>query len=107
YFNGGNQDVSKSFAFSDNLQQQDTSPTLNVQHTSVPTTSTKIVNAKENKNDQAVDARFDAAKFINPFATLVTEAVESSSRNVDTSNMHTFYKRYRFDYHWTKDHPLE
>ncbi|GJU26487.1 hypothetical protein Tco_1165108 [Tanacetum coccineum] len=38
---------------------------------------------------------------------VVLEVAESSSRNVDTSNMHTFYQRYRFDYHWTKDHLLE
>nr|GEY30654.1 hypothetical protein [Tanacetum cinerariifolium] len=35
------------------------------------------------------------------------EAAESSSCNIDTSNMHTFYQRHRFDYHWTKDHPLK
>ncbi|GJX58138.1 hypothetical protein Tco_0289528 [Tanacetum coccineum] len=38
---------------------------------------------------------------------VVLEVAESSSRNVDTSNMHTFYQRHRFDYHWTKDHLLE
>nr|GFD23744.1 hypothetical protein [Tanacetum cinerariifolium] len=32
---------------------------------------------------------------------------ESSSHNIDTSNMHTFYQRHRSDYHWTKDHLLE
>ncbi|GJU48719.1 retrovirus-related pol polyprotein from transposon TNT 1-94, partial [Tanacetum coccineum] len=37
----------------------------------------------------------------------ITEAVESSSRNIDTSNMHTFYQRHRSDYHWTKNHQLE
>ncbi|GKC34688.1 uncharacterized mitochondrial protein-like protein [Tanacetum coccineum] len=37
----------------------------------------------------------------------VQEVAESSSRNVNTSNMHTFYQRHRSDYHWTKDHPLE
>nr|GEX11573.1 Gag-Pol polyprotein [Tanacetum cinerariifolium] len=35
------------------------------------------------------------------------EAAESSSRNIDTSNMHTFYQRHRSDYHLTKNHPLE
>ncbi|GJX04451.1 retrovirus-related pol polyprotein from transposon TNT 1-94 [Tanacetum coccineum] len=50
---------------------------------------------------------FDADKFINTFYTLVHEVVESSSRNVDPSNMHTFYQRHRSDYHWSKDHPLE
>ncbi|GJX38621.1 retrovirus-related pol polyprotein from transposon TNT 1-94 [Tanacetum coccineum] len=44
---------------------------------------------------------------INPFAPPGTEVVESSSRNIDTSNMHTFYQRHRSNYHWTKDHPLE
>nr|GEV08524.1 hypothetical protein [Tanacetum cinerariifolium] len=35
------------------------------------------------------------------------EAAESSSRKVDTLNMHTFYQRRHFDYHWNKDHLLE
>ncbi|GJY55747.1 hypothetical protein Tco_0454862 [Tanacetum coccineum] len=34
------------------------------------------------------------------------EAVESSSRNVDTSNMHELYQRHPLEYHWTKDHLL-
>nr|GEV52503.1 hypothetical protein [Tanacetum cinerariifolium] len=53
------------------------------------------------------DARFKPYEFINPFCTPVQEVPESSSRNVDTSNMHTFYQRHCSDYHWTKDHPLE
>ncbi|GKA78122.1 retrovirus-related pol polyprotein from transposon TNT 1-94 [Tanacetum coccineum] len=57
--------------------------------------------------DQAEDAQFQPYEFINPFCTLIQEVAESSSRNVDTSNMHTFYQRHRSDYHWTKDHPLE
>ncbi|GJW73059.1 hypothetical protein Tco_0132429 [Tanacetum coccineum] len=32
---------------------------------------------------------------------------ETSSRNIDTLNLHTFYQRHRSNYHWTKDHPLE
>nr|GEY94120.1 hypothetical protein [Tanacetum cinerariifolium] len=32
---------------------------------------------------------------------------ETSSRHVDSSNMHTFYQRYPSEHHWTKDHPLE
>ncbi|GKB34992.1 hypothetical protein Tco_0879934 [Tanacetum coccineum] len=46
-------------------------------------------------------------KFINPFAPPRTEAAESSSCNIGTSNMHTLYQRHRPDYHWTKDHLLE
>nr|GEZ43680.1 hypothetical protein [Tanacetum cinerariifolium] len=32
---------------------------------------------------------------------------ETSSRHVDSSNMHTFYQRYPSEHRWTKDHPLE
>nr|GFB40555.1 Gag-Pol polyprotein [Tanacetum cinerariifolium] len=32
---------------------------------------------------------------------------ETSSRHVDSSNMHTFYQRYSSKHRWTKDHPLE
>ncbi|GKE28287.1 retrovirus-related pol polyprotein from transposon TNT 1-94 [Tanacetum coccineum] len=72
-----------------------------------PTTPTINVNAKENNIDQVKDAQFKPYEFINPFCTPVQEVAESSSCNVDTSNMHTFYQRHRFDYRWTKNHPLE
>nr|GFC53635.1 Gag-Pol polyprotein [Tanacetum cinerariifolium] len=32
---------------------------------------------------------------------------ETSSRHVDSSNMHTFYQRYPSEQRWTKNHPLE
>nr|GEU40848.1 hypothetical protein [Tanacetum cinerariifolium] len=32
---------------------------------------------------------------------------ETSSRHVDSTNMHTFYQRYPSEHRWTKDHPLE
>nr|GFB26740.1 retrovirus-related Pol polyprotein from transposon TNT 1-94 [Tanacetum cinerariifolium] len=32
---------------------------------------------------------------------------ETSSRHVDSSNMHTFYQHHRSEHHWTKDYPLE
>ncbi|GJW36608.1 retrovirus-related pol polyprotein from transposon TNT 1-94 [Tanacetum coccineum] len=41
------------------------------------------------------------------FTTGNKKVAESSSRNVDTSNMHTFYQHHRSDYHWTKDHPFK
>nr|GFA61233.1 Gag-Pol polyprotein [Tanacetum cinerariifolium] len=31
----------------------------------------------------------------------------TSSRHVDSSNMHTFYQRHPSEHRWTKDHPLE
>ncbi|GJZ08644.1 hypothetical protein Tco_0542927 [Tanacetum coccineum] len=85
----------------------DTQPTLNVQPTLEPTIPPTNINAEENNNDQAEYAQFKAYECINPFCTPIQEVVESSSLNIDTSNIHTFYQRQHFDYHWTKDHPLE
>ncbi|GJV35881.1 retrovirus-related pol polyprotein from transposon TNT 1-94 [Tanacetum coccineum] len=39
--------------------------------------------------------------------TPVREEAESSTRNVDNSNMHTFYQRHESKHQWTKDHSLE
>ncbi|GJS50510.1 protein kinase-like domain, concanavalin A-like lectin/glucanase domain protein [Tanacetum coccineum] len=46
-------------------------------------------------------------EFINIFSTPVQEQGEPSSRHVDTSNMHTFYRHHLSAQRWTKDHPLE
>nr|GEU72949.1 retrovirus-related Pol polyprotein from transposon TNT 1-94 [Tanacetum cinerariifolium] len=54
------------------------------------------------ENDQVADD-----EFINILCTLIQDQGETSSRHVDSSNMHTFYKRYTSEHHWTKDHPLE
>nr|GEV70729.1 hypothetical protein [Tanacetum cinerariifolium] len=107
YFTAGNQSVSKSSALFDNSNQQNMQPIVNVQPTIDSITPTTTVHAKENNDNQAADARFEPYEFINLFCTPVQEVLESSLRNVDTSNMHTFYPRHQSDYHWTKDHPLE
>nr|GEU35190.1 hypothetical protein [Tanacetum cinerariifolium] len=107
YFTAGNQSVSKPFALSDNLQQQDTQPTTNIQPIAKPTTPTINVNAEENNTDQAADAQFVPYEFYNPLCTPVQEVTDYSSRNVDNSNMHTFYQCHQSDYRWTKNHPLE
>ncbi|GJT85697.1 retrovirus-related pol polyprotein from transposon TNT 1-94 [Tanacetum coccineum] len=73
YFTAENQSVSKSFAFSDNSQQQNTQPTLNVQPTTEPIIQLTTVNAEEKNTDQAVDAQFEPYEFINPFCTPVRE----------------------------------
>ncbi|GKD65056.1 retrovirus-related pol polyprotein from transposon TNT 1-94, partial [Tanacetum coccineum] len=73
YFSTGNQNVSKSFALSDNLQQQDTQPTLNIQPTLEPTTPTINVNTGEY---QAADAQFEPYEFINPLCTPVQEVAK-------------------------------
>nr|GEY92739.1 hypothetical protein [Tanacetum cinerariifolium] len=68
-------------------------PPQNIPSTIVPTTQAPIVNAPININNQA-DAPFEAYDFINPFAPPGPVAAESSSCNIDTSNMHTFFKRH-------------
>nr|GEW46236.1 hypothetical protein [Tanacetum cinerariifolium] len=50
---------------------------------------------------------FEDDDFINIFCTLVQDRGETSSRHVDSSNMHTFYQRYPSEHRWTKGHPLE
>nr|GFC08103.1 hypothetical protein [Tanacetum cinerariifolium] len=73
--------------------------------TLVPTvSSSKNINQAEMyaENDQVLDD-----EFINIFSTSVQEQRETSSRHVDSLNMHTFYQRYPFEHRWTKDHPLE
>ncbi|GJW73669.1 hypothetical protein Tco_0133039 [Tanacetum coccineum] len=93
FFSASNTSVSKSSSLSDNSQQQDTPPTTNVQPTTESITPTTIVHAEENNNDQAEDVQFEPYQFINPLCIPVQEVPESSSRNVDTSNMYTFYQR--------------
>ncbi|GJS25074.1 retrovirus-related pol polyprotein from transposon TNT 1-94 [Tanacetum coccineum] len=44
--------------------------------------------AEDNNNDQALNASFQEAEFINLFCTRVQEIGESSSRNIDNTDMH-------------------
>nr|GFC79650.1 hypothetical protein [Tanacetum cinerariifolium] len=115
--NGSSKVVSKSFAVSaadaQYHRQQPTTP-FNNHSTPAPTcqtpsiTSTVISSENINlaephaENDEVVDD-----EFINIFSTPVQDQGETSSRHVDSSNMHTFYQRYPFEQRWTKDHPLE
>ncbi|GJY61223.1 retrovirus-related pol polyprotein from transposon TNT 1-94 [Tanacetum coccineum] len=97
YFTTGNPSVSKSSVLSNNSKQQDTHPTTNVQTTTEPLTPTTTVTAEENNTDiqakiQAEDALIDKNKFYNIFSTPVREEADSSTRYVDSSNMHTFYQ---------------
>nr|GEV88679.1 hypothetical protein [Tanacetum cinerariifolium] len=66
-----------------------------------------IDNGLVNEFSNAAHTQFQQDEFINPFCTPVREIVESSSRNIDNSNMHTFYQPHDSEYRWTKDHPLE
>ncbi|GJT71716.1 retrovirus-related pol polyprotein from transposon TNT 1-94 [Tanacetum coccineum] len=106
FFTAGTSSINNSSSPTDNSKQQDTPPTTNIQSSTEPITP-KNVNAEENNDNQAEDAQFQQDEFINAFCTPVREIVESSSRNIDNSNMHTFYQPYDSGYRWTKDHPLE
>ncbi|GKA34634.1 retrovirus-related pol polyprotein from transposon TNT 1-94 [Tanacetum coccineum] len=76
------------------------STTLKTETTATPLQSSNI----KEPNDK--DAEFDSGTFTNPFAPPVTSSVESSSRIIDTSNMHTFQQPQTYIRRWTKDHPL-
>ncbi|GJY56893.1 hypothetical protein Tco_0456008 [Tanacetum coccineum] len=62
--------------------------------------------AEENNNDQAPNASFQEAEFVNPFCTRVQEIGESSSRIIDNTDEHSFQPQ-SHDYRWTRDHPFE
>nr|GEU47542.1 Gag-Pol polyprotein [Tanacetum cinerariifolium] len=109
--------VSKSFAVTtadapNQHQQQQTTP-LNNHTTPAPTcqvpTQAPTVTSTVNMNQEMVEeyAQVENDKFINIFCTPVQDKGETSSRHVDSSNMHTFYQRYPSEHRWTKDQPLE
>ncbi|GJU06319.1 retrovirus-related pol polyprotein from transposon TNT 1-94, partial [Tanacetum coccineum] len=106
FFTVGTSSVNKSSSPTDNSKQQDTPPTTNIQSTLEPTTPTNA-NAEENNDNQAEDTQFQQNEFINPFCTPVRKISESSLRNIDNSNMHTFYQPHDSEYRWRKNHRLE
>ncbi|GJY01852.1 pol polyprotein [Tanacetum coccineum] len=97
FFNDGTSRVNKSSSPTNNSIQKDTLPSTHIQPTSEPTTPTNV-HAEENNDNQA--------EFTNPFCTPVQEIVESSSRNIGNSNVHTFNQPQDSKYRWTKDHSL-
>ncbi|GJX45324.1 retrovirus-related pol polyprotein from transposon TNT 1-94 [Tanacetum coccineum] len=72
-----------------------------------PITKTTTIYAEENNENKAADAYYKPYEFVNPLCTPAREEAESSSRNVDNSNMHTFYQRHQSEHQCTKDHQLE
>nr|GEW78625.1 hypothetical protein [Tanacetum cinerariifolium] len=52
-------------------------------------------------------AQVENDEFINIFYTPVQDRRETSSRHIDSSNMHTFYQHHPSEHRWTKDHPLD
>nr|GEU51673.1 hypothetical protein [Tanacetum cinerariifolium] len=116
--NGSSKDVSKSSAVTTddapNQRKQQTTTPLDT-HTTPDTTSQVLPHApsvasNENMNQAETVKEYAQVKnddFINIFCTPVQEQWETSSRHVDSSNMHTFYKHHPSEHRWTKDHPLE
>ncbi|GKB73943.1 putative ribonuclease H-like domain-containing protein [Tanacetum coccineum] len=107
FFNAGTSSVNNSSSPNDNYKQQDTPPTMNNPSSTKPTTPTTNVHVKKNNDNQADVTQFQQDEFISPSCTPIREIAESSSRNIDNSNMHTFYQLHDSEYRWTKDHPLE
>ncbi|GKD49638.1 putative zinc finger, CCHC-type containing protein, partial [Tanacetum coccineum] len=105
-FTAGTSSVNNSSSPTDNSKQQDTPLTTNIQSSIEPTNPTNV-NAKKNNDNQAEDTQLHQDEFINPFCTPVQEIANSSSHNIDNSNMHTFYQPHDSEYRWTKDHPLK
>nr|GFC39399.1 Gag-Pol polyprotein [Tanacetum cinerariifolium] len=102
-----------SAADAPNQRQQLTTP-LNNHITPAPTcqvpTLAPTVISSENINQADTYAENDQVaddEFINIFSNPVEDQGETSSRHVDSSNMHTFYQRFPSEHRWTKDHPLE
>ncbi|GJV98437.1 retrovirus-related pol polyprotein from transposon TNT 1-94 [Tanacetum coccineum] len=106
FFNACTSSVNKSSSPTDNSKQQDTPPTTNNQSSIEPTTPTTNVHAEENNDNQAEDYKgYNKMNFFNPFCyTEYEKLLRSSSRNIDNSNMHTFYQPHDSKYRWTKDH---
>nr|GFA05297.1 retrovirus-related Pol polyprotein from transposon TNT 1-94 [Tanacetum cinerariifolium] len=115
--NGSSKVVSKPSAVSAAdapYQRQHHTTPLNIHTTPAPTcqvstlaptvSSSEHINQAETyaENDQVADD-----KFINIFSTPVQDQGETSSRHINSSNMHTFYQRYPSEHCWTKDHLLE
>nr|GEW61168.1 hypothetical protein [Tanacetum cinerariifolium] len=116
--NGSTQVVSKSSAETtagaqNQCQQQHTTPLTN-QTTPEPTcqvpTQAPTVTSTENITQAEMieeNAQVENDEFVNIFCTPVQDRGETSSRHVDSSNMHTFYQHHPSKHRWTKDHPLE
>nr|GFA94024.1 integrase, catalytic region, zinc finger, CCHC-type, peptidase aspartic, catalytic [Tanacetum cinerariifolium] len=81
FFTACTSSVSKSSSPTNNSNQQDTQPTMNIQPTSEPSTPTHV-HAEENNDNQAEEEHLQDDEFTNPFYTPVQEVVESSSNNI-------------------------
>nr|GFC32416.1 hypothetical protein [Tanacetum cinerariifolium] len=94
------------------VRQTSTTSTTIADTAPTPTNSsshaTNILITSHDVDELNSNAMIDGNTFVNPFANSSTSAAaSSSSQNVDSSNIHTFYQPYPHEFQWTKDHPLE
>nr|GEX01033.1 hypothetical protein [Tanacetum cinerariifolium] len=68
FFTAGTSSVNKSSSPTNNSNQQDTQPTMNIQPTSEPSTPTHV-HAEENNNNQTEEEHLQDDEFTNPFCT--------------------------------------
>nr|GEW65242.1 putative ribonuclease H-like domain-containing protein [Tanacetum cinerariifolium] len=110
--------VSKSSAVTTadapNHRQQQTTTPLNTLSTPDPICQVPphapTVASNENMNQAEMVEEYtqvENEEFINIFCTPVQDQGETSSRYVDSSNMHTIYQHHPSEHRWMKDHPLE
>ncbi|GKC66459.1 retrovirus-related pol polyprotein from transposon TNT 1-94, partial [Tanacetum coccineum] len=74
------------------------------------TTGTSSVNKSSSPTDNSKQQDTPPTANIQSsteLTTLTNEIAESSSHNIDNSNMHTFYQPHDYEYRWSKDHPPE
>ncbi|GJS70173.1 retrovirus-related pol polyprotein from transposon TNT 1-94 [Tanacetum coccineum] len=89
--------ASSSTSIDKDAPSPSTSP--NIETSNSPISSTNV-----EPNEEVTES--DSDTFTNLFAPPDTSSAESSSRIVDTSNMHTFQQPHVNTKRWTKDHPL-
>nr|GEX18397.1 retrovirus-related Pol polyprotein from transposon TNT 1-94 [Tanacetum cinerariifolium] len=115
--NGSSKVVSKSSAVTiadaPNQRQHHTTP-LNTHTTpdptcQVPPHAPTVVSTENMDQVEMVEeyAQVENDEFVNIFCTPIHDQGETSSRHIDSSNMHTFYQHHPSEHRWTKDHPLE
>nr|GEX74574.1 hypothetical protein [Tanacetum cinerariifolium] len=115
--NGSSKVVSKSsavFTADAPIQRQQLTTPLKTHTTPAPTcqVQTQVLTFASIENMTKAEmveeyAQVENDEFINIFCTSIQDRGETSSRHVDSSNMHTFYQHHPSEHHWTKDHPLE
>nr|GEX34876.1 integrase, catalytic region, zinc finger, CCHC-type, peptidase aspartic, catalytic [Tanacetum cinerariifolium] len=91
----------ESFSSFTSLDKDAPSPSTSpdIEATIYPLNSTNV-----EPNEEVIE--FESDNFTNPLAPPDTSSADSSSRIVDTSNMHTFQQPLIYTKRWTNDHPL-